>query len=78
MSIDKIKSEISRLKSEVPEISDGEGLDAADGLLESVLRHLEDRSQRTLADAESLLAHVSVVLTVRGQIALEPAKNLHE
>ncbi len=78
MSIDKIKSEISRLKSEVPEISDGEGLDAVDGLLESVLLHLEGASRRNLAEAEALLAHVSVALTVRGQIALEPAKNLRE
>lgn len=78
MNDEKIKAGISRLKAEVPGISDGEGLDAVDGQFELVLLHLERASQRTLKDAESLLAHVSVALTVSGQIALGPAKNLRE
>lgn len=78
MNDEKIKAGISRLKAEVPGISDGEGLDAVDNILEGVLVQVERLSQQASRGVDSLSHDVAIASAIRGQIALGLARNSRE
>jgi len=78
MSIEKIKSDIYRLSTEVPKISDAEGLEAVDNILEGVLEQIERLSQQASRGVDSLYHDVAIASAIRGQIALGLARNSRE